>query len=271
MSQSRPLKELIIAIKGAGDLASGIAWSLFQAHIRKLLMMEVPEPLGVRRTVCFCEALIDGRTEVEGVEAVGAENPEEVAQAWHKGKIPVAADPSWSSLGQIKPDVVVDAILGKHNLGTHIGEAPLVIGLGPGFIAGEDAHMVIETNRGHNLGRIILSGEAEPDTGVPGDIAGYAGERVLRAPADGTFEATGHIGDLVKGGDLIGRIGEHEVRAAIDGRIRGLIRSGIHVEKGVKIGDISPRGVAASHETISDKSRAIGRAVLEAILRVYNK
>jgi len=267
----KDLRELTIAIKGAGDIASGIAWSLFQAHMRSLFMLEVPEPLAVRRTVCFCEALIDGQIEVEGVEAVKAENPEEIQQAWHHGKIPVLADPGWSTIEQIKPDVVVDAIMAKCNLGTHLREAPLVIGLAPGFVAGSDVHMVIETNRGHNLGRIISSGAAEPDTGIPGDVAGYKDERVLRAPAEGTFFATGHIGDLVKHGDLIGHTDNNEIRAAIDGKIRGLIRSGIHVTKELKIGDIDPRGAAASCETISDKSRAVARAVLEAILKVYNK
>jgi xanthine dehydrogenase accessory factor len=266
----KDLKELTIAIKGAGDIASGIAWSLFQAHICNLFMLEVPEPLAVRRTVCFCEALIDGQTEVEGVEAVKAEKPEEIQQAWHQGKIPVLADPGWSTIEQIKPDVVVDATMAKCNLGTRLRDAPLVIGLAPGFVAGGDVHMVIETNRGHNLGRIISSGAAEPDTGVPGDVAGYKDERVLRAPAEGTFYATGHIGDLVKCGDLIGHTDEHEIRATIDGKIRGLIRSGIHVTKELKIGDIDPRGAAVSCETISDKSLAVARAVLEAILRVYN-
>ena len=147
----------------------------------------------------------------------------------------------------------------------------MVIGLAPGFVAGGDVHMVIETNRGHNLGRIISFGAAEPDTGVPGDVAGYKDERVLRAPVEGTFYATGHIGDLVKCGDFIGHTDEHEIRAAIDGKIRGLIRSGIHVTKGLKIGDIDPRGAAVSCETISDKSLAVARAVLEAILRVYNR
>jgi xanthine dehydrogenase accessory factor len=270
-TKPKDLKKLTIAIKGAGDIASGIAWSLFQAHIRNLFMLEVLEPLAVRRTVSFCEALIEGQIEVEGVEAVRAERPEEFQQAWHHGKIPVLMDPEWSSIEQVKPDVVVDATMAKCNLGTRLGDAPLVIGLAPGFVAGGDVHMVIETNRGHNLGRIISSGAAEPDTGVPGEVAGYKDERVLRAPAEGTFHATGHIGDLVKRGDLIGHTAEHEIRAAIDGKIRGLIRSGIHVTKGLKIGDIDPRGAAASCDTISDKSLAVARAVLEAILRVYNR
>jgi xanthine dehydrogenase accessory factor len=267
----KDLKELTIAIKGAGDIASGIAWSLFQAHIRRLFMLEVPQPLAVRRTVSFCEALIDGQIEVEGVEAVKAESPEEIRQAWIQGRIPVLADPEWSTIEQMKPDVVVDAIMAKCNLGTHLNEAPLVIGLAPGFVAGSDVHMVIETNRGHNLGRIISSGAAEPDTGVPGDVAGYRDERVLRAPAEGTFNATGHIGDLVKCGELIGHTDEHEIRAGVNGKIRGLIRSGTHVTGGLKVGDIDPRGAAVSCETISDKSLAVARAVLEAILRVYNE
>jgi xanthine dehydrogenase accessory factor len=265
------LKELIIAIKGAGDIASGVAWSLFQAHIRNLFMLEVPEPLAVRRKVCFCEALIDGQIEVEGVEAVKAERAEDIQQAWNQGKIPVLEDPGWSTIEQVEPDVIVDATMAKCNLGTRLWEAPLVIGLAPGFVAGGNVHMVIETNRGHNLGRIISAGPAEPDTGVPGDVAGYKDERVLRAPAEGTFYGARHIGDLVKSGDLIGHTDEHEIRTAIDGKIRGLIRSGIHVTKGLKIGDVDPRGAAISCDTISDKSLAVARAVLEAIMRVYNR
>ena len=178
-TKPKDLKDLIIAIKGAGDIASGIAWSLFQAHMCNLFMLEVPEPLAVRRTVSFCEALLDGRIEIEGVEAVKAEKSEEIQQAWHHGEIPVLMDPEWSNIERIKPDVVVDATMAKCNLGTCLRDAPLVIGLAPGFVAGGDVHMVIETNRGHNLGRIISSGEAEPDTGVPGEIAGYKDERVI--------------------------------------------------------------------------------------------
>ena len=173
-------------------------------------------------------------------------------------------------LDQTQPDVVIDAILAKKNLGTHKNEAPLVIGLGPGFVAKQDVHMVIETNRGHNLGRIITSGSAEPDTGIPGSINGYTEERVLRAPCDGEFNARRSIGDSVKRGDAIGTVAQEPVVAKIDGVIRGLIRSSANVNRGLKIGDIDPRGRVDYCATISEKARAIGGSVLEAILRVYN-
>ena len=179
-------------------------------------------------------------------------------------------DPDWKALDALRPDVVVDAILAKRNLGTHTGEASLVIGLGPGFNAGEDVHLVVETNRGHNLGRIITAGPAEPNTGVPGTIAGVTGQRVLRAPADGQFLSERSIGDQVKAGEMVGSVGEAPVRALIDGVIRGLIRPGNHVTPGLKIGDVDPRAQKQNCDTISDKARAIGGAVLEAILRVFN-
>jgi len=258
-------------VKGAGEMASGVAWRLHQANIRKLFMMEIPEPLAVRREVSFCEALIEGRKEVEGVEAVKIVETEEVLHAWEKEQIPVIADPGWSAIQAMSPDVVVDAILAKRNLGTTMKDAPLVIGLGPGFTAGEDAHVVIETNRGHNLGRVILSGQAEPDTGVPGNIQGFSAERVLRSPSHGFFRSDHHIGEQVKAGEIIGDVNGNEVRTIIDGVVRGLIASGTEVKKGLKIGDVDPRGEVICCRTISDKARAIGGAVLEAILRVYNE
>lgn len=271
MEQSKSLTELIVVIKGAGDLASGVATSLFQANIKQLVLLEVPRPLAVRRKVSFCEALINGQTTVEGIQAIKANGLEEIHQAWINGLIPVVADPEWSMIGQLKPNIVVDAILAKENLGTHKDEAELVIGLGPGFIADKDVHMVIETKRGHDLGRIIQSGAAKPNTGIPGDIQGFTEERVLRASTEGILKAIREIGDLVKSGDLLGHVDDQEIIAGIDGKIRGLIMSGIHVKKGLKIGDIDPRGAEINCATISDKSRAIGRGVLEAIMREFNK
>jgi xanthine dehydrogenase accessory factor len=257
-------------IKGAGEMASGVAWRIYMSNICKILMLETYSPLAVRREVAFREAVHEGCKTVEGVEAIKIDDYENLLRAWAHGKIAVAVDPEWKMLDQAQPNVVVDAILAKKNIGTHMKEAPLVIGLGPGFTASQDVHFVIETNRGHNLGRIITSGNAEPDTGIPGSIKGYTEERVLRAPCDGELNAQHSIGDHVKRGDTIGTVAEEPVIARIDGVIRGLIRSSVSVRRGLKIGDIDPRGIVDYCNTISEKARAIGGAVLEAILRVYN-
>ena len=234
-------------------------------------MLETDTPLAVRREVSFCEAVHDDSKTVEAVEATRVDRAKDVHEAWIQGKIAVAADPEWKMLDRMQPDVVIDAILAKKNLGTHPREAPLVIGLGPGFVAGQDVHFVIETNRGQNLGRIITSGTAEPNTGIPGSIGGYTEERILRAPCYGEFKAGSSIGDRVKKGDQIGTVASDAVHAKIDGVVRGLIRSPANVHQGLKIGDIDPRGTVDYCHTISDKARAISGSVLEAILRVYNQ
>ena len=260
----------MVAIKGAGEMASAVAWRIYMSNIRQILMLETDSPLAVRREVSFCEALYDGCQTVEGVEACRTENDAAIREAWNRQKIAVIVDPEWKMLNRFQADVVIDAILAKKNLGTQMSEAPLVIGLGPGFVAGKDAHLVVETNRGHNLGRILTSGSAEPNTGIPGQIGGYAAERVLRAPCDGQFRAECAIGDQVKKGDVVARVEADAVRAKIDGVLRGLIRSSSHVSRGLKLGDIDPRGDADYCYTISDKARAISGSVLEAVLRVYN-
>ena len=224
----------------------------------------------MRRAVSFCEAVHDGHQTVEGVSAKRADSPDDVRACWKNRRIAVCIDPDWKLALMFQPDVAIDAVLAKKNLGTRIDEAPLVIGLGPGFIAGKDVHMVVETNRGHHLGRIITDGRAQPNTGIPGSITGYAQERVLRAPCEGEFKAACSIGDPVKKGESIGTVAADPVQARIDGVLRGLIRSATHVPKGLKIGDIDPRGDARFCYTISDKARAISGSVLEAILRVYN-
>ncbi len=257
-----------ICIKGAGEMASAVAWRLYKVNIRNILMFEVSQPLAVRRRVSFSEAVYDGSQTVEGVQAVRVDSIGSIADAWEQGKIAVVVDPRWGFQRFVRPDVVVDAILAKKNLGSSISEAPLVIALGPGFLAGRDAHFVIETNRGHDLGRVISQGCAAPDTGVPGSIGGLTVERILRAPAAGIFIPVRQIGDKVKQGELIGRIEGVEVEARIDGILRGLIRPCSYVTAGLKIGDIDPRGDAVACYTISDKARAVAGSVLEAILRV---
>ena len=251
-------------------MASAVAWRIYMSNIRKILMLETASPLAVRREVSFCEAVHEGRKTVEGVEAIKIDDYDNLLQAWTRAKIAVAVDPDWKLLDHAQANVVIDAILAKKNLGTHKKEAQLVIGLGPGFVAGQDVHLVIETNRGHNLGRIITSGNAAPDTGIPGSIKGYTEERVLRAPCDGEFNVRYSIGNPVKRGEVIGTVAKEPVVARIDGVIRGLIRSPVSVRRGLKIGDIDPRGLVDYCDTISEKARAIGGAVLEAILRVYN-
>ena len=265
----KQLSNIIIAIKGAGEMASAIAWRLYMANLRHIFMMEVSHPLAVRRQVSFCEAIYEKNNTVEGVTAAAVSHPDDVHEAWEKGWIAVLTDPHWNALHDLAPDVCVDAILAKKNLGTTMADAHTVIGIGPGFFAGKDVHMVVESNRGHHLGRIISSGSAEPNTGIPGEISGYAKERVLRSPADGCFETYTSIGDLVKQGDDIGHVGKSLVRSQISGVVRGLIRTGTIVQKGLKLGDIDPRGDIAHCPTISDKARAVSGSVLEAILRVF--
>jgi xanthine dehydrogenase accessory factor len=263
------LSGLLVAVKGAGEMASGVAWRLHMAHFR-VIMTEVSQPMAVRRAVCFCEAVYDGVKKVEGVEAVRIAALKEANSIWELGKIPVIVDPDLSLVRELSPAVIVEATLSKRNTGNSIHDAPLVIALGPGHVAGRDAHMVIETNRGHNLGRIITEGAADPDTGIPGDIAGYTVERVLRSPAEGLFEAAASLGDFVEKGQTVAWVSGHPVVAGVGGIVRGLIRPGAKVSPRMKLGDIDPRGRSEYLNTISDKARAIAGSVLEAILRKYN-
>lgn len=265
------IKELIIAIKGAGEMATGVAWRLFQSNFKNIFMIEIENPMAVRRQVSFCEAVRDDKSIVEGVESKRISNPDDIRNAWNNSIIPVIVDPDWESIKAIRPHVVIDAIIAKKNLGTNLSEAPLVIGLGPGFEAGKDVHMVIETNRGHNLGRIILNGCAEPNTGAPGKINGYTRKRVLRSPCSGIFKSSLNIGTLVKQNDVVGHVDGKPVVAQINGVLRGHIRNNTMVTENLKIGDIDPRGNREHCTTISEKARAIGGSVLEAILRKYNQ
>lgn len=264
------LHEIGVAIKGAGEIASAVAWRLHMANFNKILMLETANPLAVRREVSFCEAVHDGKKGIEGVNAVLVQRPDEIKICWEKNDVAVVVDPQWQTLEEVRFDVLVDAILAKKNLGTNMDAASLVIGLGPGFWAGRDVHLVIETNRGHNLGRIITSGEAELNTGIPGAIGGFTEERVLRAPADGVFQPRRNISDFVKMDEIVGSVAGVDVRSRIDGVIRGLIRPNSQVFQGLKIGDIDPRGEVSYCYTISDKARAISGSVLEAMLRIYN-
>lgn len=263
------LNEITICIKGAGEMASAIAWRLYMANLRKIYMLECPRPLAVRRRVSFCEAVYEGMQEVEHVRAILCSTVADIEKCWRNSTIAVVIDPTWQILAQLPADVVVDAVLAKKNLGTTAGEARLVIGLGPGFSAGEDVHLVVETKRGHDLGRIITSGIAAANTGIPGSIGGHTVKRVLRAPVAGRFRTECTIGDLVDQGEVVGRVDNRAVRAPINGILRGLMRPGSDVSQGLKIGDIDPRTQKDYCFTISDKARAVSGSVLEAVLRMF--
>jgi xanthine dehydrogenase accessory factor len=258
------MKDLSIVIKGAGEMASGIAHRLFVSGLTRICMIDIENPLCVRRTVSFCEALFEQQVEIEGVIGAIVRDPLELSEAWDRGQIGVLADPGWKRIAEIKPDVVVDAILAKRNLGTHRDEAPFVIGVGPGFSAPDVVNAVIESNRGPDMGRVIFCGAAESYTGIPASRAGFSWERVLRAPHAGKVRLIKHIGDVVKAGDKVLLVNETPVQAKIDGVMRGLIRE-IEVGENEKIGDIEPTRDLSCCWRISDKAKAIGNGVLEAI------
>ncbi len=274
-------KKDLIVVRGAGDLATGTIHRLKKAGFR-LLVLEAEHPAAIRRQVALSEAVYAGSARVEDVEAVRmdvdlAEKKnrkelleQEMERIWKKDGVPVLVDPAGLSIAALRPAVVVDAILAKKNLGTTKEMAPLVIALGPGFTAGEDVDVVIETKRGHNLGRVIRSGSAVPNTGIPGIIGGYGKERVMHAQAEGILRNAASIGDIVEAGAVIAEIetenGTVPVEASLSGLLRGLIRDGYPVTKGFKIADIDPRKEELQNcFTISDKARCIAGSVLEVI------
>lgn len=254
-----------IWIRGAGDLATGIALRLYRSGF-DIIMSDIAVPTTVRRTVAFSPAVYTGETSVEGITGKLCENISMIDTVIESRCIPVIVDPSGEIMKEYKPDVIVDAIIAKTNIGTKITDADIVIGVGPGFEAGVDCHAVVETKRGHNLGRVLWSGSAYPNTGVPGNIGGYTVERIIRATADGVFRAKVNIGDYVKAGDLLAYCDETPVYANIDGIVRGLLQDGVKVKTGMKSGDVDPRAEKEYCFTVSDKASAIGGGVLEAIL-----
>ena len=256
---------MLVLIKGAGDLATGTAVRLYRAGF-PVVMTDIAQPTAVRRTVAFSQCMYDGVTEVEGITARRAASKDEVQTILAAGEIPVLADPEARILKERRFDAVVDAILAKRNLGTSLTDAPIVLALGPGFTAGVDCHGVIETKRGHDLGRLILEGAAIPNTGVPGDVGGYTRERIIRAPADGPFEPVAQIGQRVELGDVVARVNGVPVTAQLTGVVRGMLPAGIPVTEGMKAGDIDPRCEVRHCFTVSDKARAIGGGVLEGLL-----
>lgn len=261
---------MLVLIRGAGDLASGIALRLHRAHIR-LIMTDIEHPTAIRRTVAFSEAIRTGETAVEGVRARRAETAGAALDLLKENIIPVLPDAEGRCIAALKPDAVVDAILAKRNLGTCITDAPAVIGVGPGFTAGRDCHAVVETIRGHTLGRVYYEGSALPNTGVPGLIGGFSGERVLRAPADGTFQPLRSIGDQVREGDIAATVNGVPMVCTLTGVLRGILPEGTQVCKGMKAGDIDPRCKVEHCYTVSDKALAVGGGVLEALLALRGK
>ena len=259
----------VVLVRGAGEQASGVGWVLAKAGFR-VVMTEVAVPLMVRWPVCFGTAVSEGRWQVEGVPASRVEEPKECEAAWRAGEIPVLVDPQLEGLSLLNPLVLVDAIMAKRNLGTKRSMALRTFGLGPGFTAGVDVDVVVETNRGHYLGRLIYDGAAQPNTGIPGEIGGLSWVRVIYSPKAGIFRAKRAIGEQVSVGDCLGEIDDgvqlQEVFSSCTGVLRGLLRTDTPITEQVKIGDVDPRGNEEYCWTISEKARALGGAVLLGIL-----
>jgi len=251
-------------------MASGVVHRLHRAHF-KICMVEIPHPVAVRRTVSFCEAVYEGEKEVEGVRAKLVSSPEKISSVWKEGGIPILVDADGKRTRHfLKPHALIDAIMAKRNLGTGMEDASFVVGLGPGFNAGKDVHVVIETNRGHNLGKMLLEGTAEADTGIPGTVEGYGVERVLKTMKKGIFHAHKSIGDRVTQGSVVAVVDDFPIISKVSGVVRGLLRDGVEAKRAMKVGDVDPRGKTELCFTISDKARAIGGGVLEAILYRFN-
>ena len=254
-------------LRGGGDVATGIAWRITRGGW-PVVVCELAEPLTVRRTVAMSTAVGDGRIAVEGMIGIRAESVAEAAEIARRGDVGVVVSPELPDIGV---DVVIDARLAKRNIDTHIDDAQLVIGVGPGFTAGTDCHAVVETMRGHHLGRVIWNGRAAADTGVPGEVGGRTADRVLRAPVAGVASWIHEIGAVVAEAETVGRVGDEELRAPFPGVIRGLIAADSHVGRGQKIGDIDPRSDPATCHEISDKSLAVGGGVVDAIMTWLNQ
>ena len=255
-----------VVIRGGGDLATGVAEVLYQSGF-KILILDIEKPSSIRRSVCFSEAIYDGVTKVENIICEKVENENDIEKCWNEKIIPIMVDEKGEIIKKIKPDVVVDSIIAKKNLGTTKDMAPITIALGDGFEAGKDVDIVIETMRGHNLGRVITSGRAMKNTGIPGEIKGVSKDRVIYSLANGRFSSVKKIGDTVQKDEIIGYVGNVEIRGKISGVLRGIIKEGYEVTENMKIGDIDPRIEEKNNcFTISDKARSLGGAVLRAIM-----
>ncbi len=257
--------DLLVLVKGGGDLGTGVAWRLYKSGF-SVMVTELEQPLVVRRTVAFASAVFDGEIAVEGMTARKARDVVEARSLLADGTIPVLVDPNGVARAELKPSVFVDAVLAKRNTGTTMQDASLVIALGPGFTPNVDCHCVVETMRGHHLGRVLWDRPAAPNTGVPGEIGGKGAERVLRAPTDGVLIGVRRIGDRVKQGDVVARVDGKELHAPFEGVLRGLVHDGLTVRKGMKVGDVDPRAEREHCFTVSDKALAIGGGALQAVL-----
>jgi xanthine dehydrogenase accessory factor len=262
--------ELVVLIKGGGEMASAVAHKLARSGFR-VCLTEVPSPRAVHRGTSFCEAVYEDEKDVEGVVAKLVSSSEAVRGVWKEGKAALIVDPDASVKDSLSPDILVDAIMAKRNTGTKITDARLVIGLGPGFKVGRDAHLVVETNNSDNLGKVLTTGEAESNTGVPLAISGLTFERVLRSPGEGEFRQVKRMGDLVRGGNVVARVNHQPVTAQIGGVIRALVRDGVKVEPGTKLGEIDPRGDPQLCYTIRPRARTIAGGVLEAIMMYFSR
>lgn len=256
-------KDMVI-VRGGGDIATGVVQKLHRFGFR-VLILEIEKPTAIRRAVSLSEAIFRGYTAVEDIVCVRAESIEDIYKAWQEDKVAAVVDPEGAYIKELKPKIVVDCIIAKKNTGMRKELAPITIAVGPGFTAGKDVDVVIESNRGHNLGRIYFEDEAEPNTGIPGNVEGLSRERVLYSPCQGIFSTSHEIGDRVKKGDVVGETGGMLVMAKTDGIIRGVLRNGTMVDANFKVGDVDPREYQYENcFTISDKARAIGGGVLEA-------
>ncbi len=261
----------VAVVRGGGDVATGVVQKLWRAGFC-VAVLESASPTAIRRTVALSTAVEKGAYAVEDLHGVLVQSAADCKEAWQRGDIPVLVDETCEKSAVLRPLAVVDAIIAKCNIGMHTGLAPVTVALGPGFTAPRDADAVVETMRGHTLGRVITSGVAMPNTGVPGLLGGKTGERVVHAPAAGEVRHVAHLGDRVKVGDVLFTVGGEQALSPLEGTLRGLICEGITVKKGMKAADVDPRPEAeVDIYTISDKARAVGGAALEAVLLVARK
>lgn len=260
------IKDMTVVVRGGGDLATGVIQKFHRSGF-KVVILETGQPLAIRRTVSLCSAVYEGRYQVEDLTARKITDPAQCPAIWRNGEIPLLVDPAGQSLTCLRPTILVDAIIAKKNLGTNRKMAPVTIALGPGFSAPQDVNVVIETMRGHQLGRLIFEGTALPNTGVPGILGGKSRERVVHSPAAGVVKHVHHIGDRVRAGEVIFYVDSTPVLSPLDGTLRGLIQEGLTIPQGLKAADVDPRPKeTVDFLTISDKARALGGAALEAAL-----